>query len=515
MGYGIRVVLVMNRKGGSGKSTLCRALASAAAARGETVTIFDTDASKSCLTWMQAGKEAGNWSPLVEVIHTLDALRVAEAIGQIYEQPDQEHLILIDTFGGGSEAQDVLAVAAHRIICPMMLSRGDLSETLETANWYLKLRGRVEKPGELAGFSVLLNRVPVRVSETERAVAEELFQSLPALEIYLGSRAAYVRMDTHLATTAFVEDRNPGLESGAMLGESRPRHCAGEDEMCGFGQAGEGLGPGRGIWRETRTRDGDQPPTRGQPGKRRAQMPGRRLGRPTIDVGHGREWRVHQDDAWAHARVEMIVNLCSVKASDRAAREQQSQKVDAGVCQLVQCKAAARDLNQDRQKAGPSRRLEDQVTGSDLRSREGHEPHGQRRRELLESLHLLRAPGVRGQEARHLGEDGQQRCRRASPSQQRTAEFPQEEDKCHLARFIGQFPIPSAHRIGVAEGTLHLEAQAQRVDLESLRQIGLQGLGHGKDPGRRIRQDRNNDRRQHGRDQRLEGHQNTSGWGKR
>ena len=40
MGYGIRVVLVMNRKGGSGKSTLCRALASAAAARGETVTIF-------------------------------------------------------------------------------------------------------------------------------------------------------------------------------------------------------------------------------------------------------------------------------------------------------------------------------------------------------------------------------------------------------------------------------------------------------------------------------------------
>ena len=73
MGYGIRVVLVMNRKGGSGKSTLCRALASAAAAKGETVTIFDTDASKSCLKWMQAGKEAGNWSSLVEVIHTLDA----------------------------------------------------------------------------------------------------------------------------------------------------------------------------------------------------------------------------------------------------------------------------------------------------------------------------------------------------------------------------------------------------------------------------------------------------------
>ena len=126
---------------------------------------------------MDAGGKAGNWSPLVEVIHMLDAHRVAEAIGQIYEQQDQEHLILIDTFGDGSEAQDVLAVAAHRIICPMMLSRGDLSETLETANWYLKLRGCVEKPGELAGFSASLNRVSARVSETERAVAEELTTS--------------------------------------------------------------------------------------------------------------------------------------------------------------------------------------------------------------------------------------------------------------------------------------------------------------------------------------------------
>ena len=195
MGYGIRVVLVMNRKGGSGKSTLCRALASAAAARGETVTIFDTDASKSCLKWMLAGQEAGNWSPLVEVIHSLDAHRVVEAIGQIYEQQDQEHLILIDTFGGGSEAQDVLAVAAHRIVCPMMLSRGDLSETLETANWYLKLRGRVEKPDGLAGFSVSLSRVPLRVSETERAVADELFRSLPACEAFLSNRSAFVRMD--------------------------------------------------------------------------------------------------------------------------------------------------------------------------------------------------------------------------------------------------------------------------------------------------------------------------------
>ena len=42
---------------------------------------------------------------------------------------------------------------------------------------------------------MFLSRVPVQVSETERAVAAELFQSLPALEAYLGNRSAYGRMD--------------------------------------------------------------------------------------------------------------------------------------------------------------------------------------------------------------------------------------------------------------------------------------------------------------------------------
>jgi chromosome partitioning protein len=165
---------------------------------------------------MQVGQEAGNWSSLVEVIHTLDVHRVVEAIGHIYEEQDQEHLILIDTFGGGSEAQDVLAVAAHRIISPMMLSRGDLSETLETASWYLKLRNRVEKPEDLAGFTVTFSRVPARLSETERSVAEELFRSLPVCEAYLSNRSAYVRMDRE-GLLGMLADKTPNRGLAAHL----------------------------------------------------------------------------------------------------------------------------------------------------------------------------------------------------------------------------------------------------------------------------------------------------------
>lgn len=203
---GIRIILVMNRKGGAGKSTLCRALASAASARGETVTLFDTDASRSCLNWMAAGKVAGNWSPLVEVIHTLDVDRITSTLDDIYAQPDQEHLILIDSFGGATSAQDLLAIAAHQIICPMMLSRADLGEARETANWYLGLRSRVEHPDQLPGFGVVLSRVPQRVSEVEKAVAEELFRSLPTLENFLGNRSIYVRMD-HAGLLGPMADR--------------------------------------------------------------------------------------------------------------------------------------------------------------------------------------------------------------------------------------------------------------------------------------------------------------------
>ena len=99
---------------------------------------------------------------------------------------------------------------------------------------------------------------------------------------------------------------------------------------------------------------------------------------------------------------------------------------------------------------------------------------------------------MRGQKARHLGEDRQQRRRGAGPSEQRATELPQEEDERHLARLIGELPVPGAIGIGAIKGALHLQPQTQRIDLETFRQIGLQRFGDGEDSGRRItRQDRN------------------------
>ena len=98
----------------------------------------------------------------------------------------------------------------------LVLSRGDLSETLETASWYLILRNRVEKPEDLAGFTVTFSRVPARLSETERSVAEELFRSLPACEAYLSNRSAYVRMDRE-GLLGMLADTTPNRGLAAHL----------------------------------------------------------------------------------------------------------------------------------------------------------------------------------------------------------------------------------------------------------------------------------------------------------
>ena len=192
---GIRVFLVATRKGGAGKSTFCRALASAAVARGETVTLFDTDPSRSCRDWMDRAQASGTWSPLIEVIASQDASMIQDAITEIQTQPDQEHLILIDTAAGRSQVADQLLSAAQHVICPAILSRGDFNETRATATWYLAMTQRLADPVLAPPFSVALSRVPLRISETERSVAADLFAALPVFENFIASRISYVRMD--------------------------------------------------------------------------------------------------------------------------------------------------------------------------------------------------------------------------------------------------------------------------------------------------------------------------------
>ena len=148
MGRGVRVIAVINRKGGCGKSTLVRGLASAAVARGEKVTVFDTDSSQSIYGWMRVARQLGNWDDAVDVMHTYDPAEITARLDAIYAEVPHDHLILIDTFGGASEALDDVVMQSHLIVAPIRPGRGDYTETMETLIWHERLKGRVADPDD-------------------------------------------------------------------------------------------------------------------------------------------------------------------------------------------------------------------------------------------------------------------------------------------------------------------------------------------------------------------------------
>lgn len=205
---GRRIIAVMNRKGGCGKSTLVRGLASVAIDRGERVTIFDTDRNEGILHWMNGAKDKGYWHDKADVIATLDAQVVLDSIKALYAEPEEEHLILIDTFGGGSEAQDEMAMTSHLLIAPCRPSDQDVRDTTNTGIWLRQLESRVSNPEDVPPFHVIASHVPQSLTESSREQLQIMIDNLPMLEDFVLYRACYERMNNN-GLLGVVRDNHP------------------------------------------------------------------------------------------------------------------------------------------------------------------------------------------------------------------------------------------------------------------------------------------------------------------
>ena len=195
MTKGVRVIAIINRKGGCGKSSLVRGLASAAVARGERVTAFDTDNSRSITGWMDVAKQLGNWNEMCDVIHTYDPEEITARIDAIYADPEHDHLILIDTFGAGSEAMDDVVMQANLVVAPIRPGRGDYTETMETLIWHERLKGRVSDPGSVPEYRVVINGLSAEPSATEKQAIEQIVTSMPVIVEPIMERKAYKQVD--------------------------------------------------------------------------------------------------------------------------------------------------------------------------------------------------------------------------------------------------------------------------------------------------------------------------------
>ena len=208
MNTGRRIIAIINKKGGCGKSTLVRGLASVAIDRGERVTIFDTDSNQGIAEWMNEAIRQGYWHDQAEVVGTLNAEEVLQGIQALYEGADQDHLILIDTFGGGSEAHDEMAMTAHLIVSPCRLSSQDVRDTTATGIWHSRLKTRVDDPDHVPPFRVVGSHVGRSISESAKSQIAIMFETLPTLEDFVLERACYERMnDTGLL--GVIRDNHP------------------------------------------------------------------------------------------------------------------------------------------------------------------------------------------------------------------------------------------------------------------------------------------------------------------
>ncbi len=165
------VIAAMARKGGSGKTTLSRALISAAVAAGRRVLLIDTDSTGVLGTWHKRAEAAGLGSPLLRSATVESVGAVDRRIEQVYAA-DSADFIFIDTAGVGAEWSDGIAVLADHIVTPVMLSTSDLDVGAQTADWFKKLRARVDDPESLPRHHVVLNMVDPKTTRADAALIE-------------------------------------------------------------------------------------------------------------------------------------------------------------------------------------------------------------------------------------------------------------------------------------------------------------------------------------------------------
>lgn len=202
---GVRVIAVINRKGGCGKSSLVRGLASAAVNRGESVTIFDTDKSRGCDQWRERAESFGNWHEKARVIFTLDENEVVSGIDQIHDSELGDHLVLIDTFGGASEALDEIVLKSHLVATPIIPAPGDYTETMNTLIWHERLKQRVSDPSDVPPIRVVISRMPGAPGDIEQQAVDAIIQTMPVIAEPIMIRKAYQRLEAHGLLSEIIE----------------------------------------------------------------------------------------------------------------------------------------------------------------------------------------------------------------------------------------------------------------------------------------------------------------------
>lgn len=188
------VLAVVSRKGGSGKSMLVKALASAALASDRSALVIDADPQGDVAGWFARAQGNGLVPARASFAVVKDTPQLNARLTDAYERETAD-FVFIDTPGVGSAWTDDLAQVAHVLVTPIMASRADLEVAAQTMDWFRGLRERVEDPEALPTHRAILTRYPAKATKHETELLAEAVRRFPVVNTTFQERAAYAQMD--------------------------------------------------------------------------------------------------------------------------------------------------------------------------------------------------------------------------------------------------------------------------------------------------------------------------------
>lgn len=188
----MKVITVMTRKGGAGKTTLTQALISAAMKQNKKCLALDADPQQGLHRWLYPLAQD---NPLI----TSKQLEYAADLEKWTETAWEEgktDLVFVDTQGAAGAWADQLASDSDYLVVPMKLAEKDLSITADTFNWFVKLRERVDEPELLPDLKIIFSDVPVKPNATQKKIEAKAIGQFPIMENYFMHRNQHIDADS-------------------------------------------------------------------------------------------------------------------------------------------------------------------------------------------------------------------------------------------------------------------------------------------------------------------------------
>lgn len=162
----MKTISTMMMKGGSGKTTLTRVLATAALSKKMKVHIIDMDTDPQAIDW-QHRFETAPWGKLKKPSWPSDQLTISgppttlEALYDTLEEKERDgyDLVLLDTRPGAHQDTEDLILTTDLTLIPTRPEQADFKKAEQTVEWFGKIVETLEDKSEAPELRTVLTAV--------------------------------------------------------------------------------------------------------------------------------------------------------------------------------------------------------------------------------------------------------------------------------------------------------------------------------------------------------------------